>query len=454
MGVDPSIPAHRKQAVSVIKRGGEHLLSLIEGTLDIAHIESGKLTLNVKPMYFDEFVQDMASMFELEAQAKGLAFKFEALGVLPGVVRADEKRVRQILINLLGNAIKFTSAGQVTFRLRYAREMATIDIEDTGPGMGLQALARIFEPFTRANTAGSTAPGSGLGLTIAKMLTDLMGGELTVASTPGLGSVFKVKLFLPKVRETAGAVGALSLSGSSVNSPRTHRRKARVGYLGQRLRVLVVDNEEADRELLIQLLQPLGFELRTAASGHDCLDLITSGYQPDVIFMDLAMPGIDGWETIRRLRALERPGAGGGAAIAIVSANAFDKGLDNDVGVPAEDFHLKPVRHSELLDWLERRLSLVWLEAAAAETPARALGNEALPNRPTTSAAPVPQIYPSPAALDALREVVALGYYRGIMNQLDALDAHEPHCRPFTAELRPLAQQFQFEALSQKLSTP
>jgi signal transduction histidine kinase/CheY-like chemotaxis protein/purine-cytosine permease-like protein len=454
MGEDPSIPAHRKQAVSVIKRGGEHLLSLIEGTLDIAHIESGKLTLNVKPMYFDEFVQDMASMFELEAQAKGLAFKFEALGVLPGVVRADEKRVRQILINLLGNAIKFTSAGQVTFRLRYAREMATIDIEDTGPGMGLQALARIFEPFTRANTAGSTAPGSGLGLTIAKMLTDLMGGELTVASTPGLGSVFKVKLFLPKVRETAGAVGALSLSGSSVNSPRTHRRKARVGYLGQRLRVLVVDNEEADRELLIQLLQPLGFELRTAASGHDCLDLITSGYQPDVIFMDLAMPGIDGWETIRRLRALERPGAGGGAAIAIVSANAFDKGLDNDVGVPAEDFHLKPVRHSELLDWLERRLSLVWLEAAAAETPARALGNEALPNRPTTSAAPVPQIYPSPAALDALREVVALGYYRGIMNQLDALDAHEPHCRPFTAELRPLAQQFQFEALSQKLSTP
>ncbi len=449
MGEDPSIPAHRKQAVSVIKRGGEHLLSLIEGTLDIAHIESGKLTLNVKPMYFAEFVQDMASMFELEAQSKGLAFKFEALGVLPEVVRADEKRVRQILINLLGNAIKFTPAGQVTFRLRYAREMATIDIEDTGPGMDLQALARIFEPFTRANTAGSTAPGSGLGLTIAKMLTDLMGGELTVASTPGLGSVFKVKLFLPKVRETAGAVGALSLSGSSVNSPRTHRRKARLGYVGPRLRVLVVDNEEADRELVIQLLQPLGFELRTAASGHDCLDLITSGYQPDVIFMDLAMPGIDGWETIRRLRALRRPGAGA-AAIAIVSANAFDKGLDNDVGIPAEDFHLKPVRHSELLDWLERRLSLVWLEAAPAEPafPAPALQAP----RPELGALPASSNLPSPAALEALREVVALGYYRGIMNQLDALDASEPHCRDLVAVLRPLAQQFQFEALSQKLS--
>jgi CheY-like chemotaxis protein len=266
-----------------------------------------------------------------------------------------------------------------------------------------------------------------------------------------VGSVFKVKLFLPSVRETAGAVGALSLSGSSVNSPRTHQRKARLGYVGPRLKVLVVDNEEADRELLTELLQALGFELRTAASGHDCLDLLASGYQPDVIFMDLAMPGIDGWETIRRLRALARPGAQGKPLVAIVSANAFDKGLDNDVGIPPEDFHLKPVRHSELLDWLERRLSLVWLEATSAEAPARALGTEDLP---TTASAPVPQIYPSTAALDALREVVALGYYRGIMNQLDALDAREPHCRPFTAELRPLAQQFQFEALSQKLSTP
>ena len=191
MGDDASIPPHRQQAVSVIKRGGEHLLSLIEGTLDIARIESGKLTLNPKPLHFADFMQDLASLFELEAQAKGLTFSYEETGTLPTVVRADEKRVRQILINLLGNAIKFTAQGHVSFRLRYAREMAHVEIEDTGPGLSAQEHERIFEPFTRANTAGVTAPGSGLGLTIAKMLTDLMGGELTVHSTLGVGSVFK-----------------------------------------------------------------------------------------------------------------------------------------------------------------------------------------------------------------------------------------------------------------------
>ena len=436
MGEDASIPAHRKQAVSVIKRGGEHLLSLIEGTLDIAHIESGKLTLNPRPMHFASLMQDIASLFELEAQAKGLAFHFEEDAALPAVVRADEKRVRQILINLLGNAIKFTTRGQVTFRIRYAREMAALEIEDTGPGLSAQEHERIFEPFTRANTAGATAPGAGLGLTIAKMLTDLMGGQLSVSSTLGVGSIFKVKLFLPEVRVTAGAVGALSLSGSSADRPRSSSSTPRHGYAGPRRRVLVVDNEEADRELLIDLLQPLGFELRTAASGHDCLDLLTTGYQPDVIFMDLAMPGIDGWETIRRLRALGHTKA----HLAIVSANAFDKGLDNDVDIGADDFILKPVRHSELLDWLTLRLSLNWLASPT------------LLAVPTIAPQSVILVYPGRQALDALREMVSLGYYRGIINQLDAIEAADARYAPFVAEMRGLARQFQFEAMGQQLN--
>ena len=444
MGEDASIPAHRKQAVSVIKRGGEHLLSLIEGTLDIAHIESGKLTLAIKPMRFADFVQEMASMFEHEAQAKGLDFQFEAIGSLPAVVRGDEKRVRQILINLLGNAIKFTARGQVLLRVRYAREMALVEIEDTGPGLSKQEHERIFEPFTRANTSGATAPGAGLGLTIAKMLTDLMGGQLTVTSTPGAGSVFRVKLFLPEVHVMPGTV---------LDLPRPLASRPRHGYAGPRRRILVVDNEEADRELLVNLLQPLGFEMRIAASGHDCLDLIAAGYQPDVIFMDLAMPGIDGWETIRRVRALEAGkfsanaagGLGGARAqaaanIAIVSANAFDKGLDNDLDVPGEDFILKPVRHSELLDWLERRLGLSWLESVpSASTPA-------------TPVLSTERVYPEPKHLDALREVVSLGYYRGIMNKLDDIESGQPGSAAFVFEMRALARQFQFEAMGLRLS--
>jgi signal transduction histidine kinase/purine-cytosine permease-like protein/DNA-binding NarL/FixJ family response regulator len=437
MGEDTSIPLHRKQAVSVIKRSGEHLLSLIEGTLDIARIESGKLTLDVRPMNFANFAQELASQFEMEAQAKGLVFQYLEDGALPAVVRADEKRVRQILINLLGNAIKFTSRGQVTFRIRYAREMAVIEIEDTGPGLSSQEHERIFEPFTRADTPGATAPGSGLGLTIAKMLTDLMGGELSVTSTPGVGSVFKVKLFLPEVHVTPGTAGA---SGSA--APVGHGQaanKPRLGYAGPRQRILVVDNEEADRDLLVKLLQPLGFELRTAASGHDCLDLLVAGHQPDVILMDLAMPGMDGWETLRRIRGLQNKSPQIKAHVAIVSANAFDKGLDNDLGIPSEDFILKPVRHSELLDWLTLRLSLDWLSAAPVAQRVA----------PTQSSA---LIYPAREQLDALREVVSLGYYRGIMNKLDAIEAQQPESAVFVATMRALARQFQFETLGQQLN--
>ncbi len=439
MGEDASIPAHRKQAVAVIKRGGEHLLSLIEGTLDMAHIESGKLTLNARPLAFESFMQDIASMFELQAQAKALVFVFEVQGKLPSVVRADEKRVRQILINLLGNAIKFTAKGQVALRLRYAREMAHIEIEDTGPGLTHAELAQIFEPFTRAAASSMAAPGAGMGLTIAKMLTDLMGGELTVTSSPGVGSVFKVKLFLPEVpnrftTQQEGAQTALlePFSGCPV--------RPRSGYTGPRRRVLVVDNEETDRELLLQLLQPLGFEVRTAASGHDCLDLLAAGFAPDAIFMDLAMPGIDGWETIRRLRVMRHGTPCPTMQIAIVSANAFDKGMDNDLDLPSEDFFCKPVRHTDLLDWLGRRLNLCW-----AETPLVAL------------AAPITQlpdvrVYPDAVQLQALREVVELGYYRGILNLLEAMQAAQPELAQFVGSMRALARQYQFETMSQQLA--
>ncbi|UST54955.1 ATP-binding protein [Comamonadaceae bacterium OTU4NAUVB1] len=433
MGEDAAVPPHRRQAVAVIQRGGEHLLSLIEGTLDIAHIEAGKLTLQARPMRFAETMRELADMFELEASEKGLAFRYEPAGELPEAVRADERRVRQILINLLGNAIKFTATGRVALRLSYAREFAVLEIEDTGPGMSAREIERIFEPFARGDApggalggAGPRAPGAGLGLTIAKMLTDLMGGEMSVRSQPGAGSVFRVRLFLPRIH-----ADALAGPGAPPRPPAAARRPRR-GYAGPRRRVLVVDNEEADRELLVRVLEPLGFELRTAASGHDALDLIAAGFRPDAMFVDLAMPGIDGWETLRRARRFA-PGLAPGHA-AVVSANAFDKRLDNDAGIAPEDFFVKPVRHSELIDWLGRRLALRW-----SETPVDGAGA----GPPVAGAL----VRPAAAHLVALREAVGLGYFRGVMNQLDAIDLAQPECAAWTAAQRALARQFRFEAM-------
>jgi signal transduction histidine kinase/purine-cytosine permease-like protein/ActR/RegA family two-component response regulator len=442
---DPALPAHRRQAVSVIRRGGEHLLSLIEGTLDLARIESGKVSLATATMHFREAVDQLADLFELQASAKGLRFRREFDAALPQWVRADERRLRQILINVIGNAVKFTDRGSVLLRIRHEREMAYFEIEDTGPGIAAHDLERIFEPFARGvargrldGDTGADGGGTGLGLTIAKMLTDLMGGEMTVQSTPGLGTCFRIVLFLPEQR-----------AGAAVVAPAIRRR---TGYFGARRRVLVVDNEEVDRELLRQLLEPTGFLVQQAASGEEALQILRAlppGELPDAILMDLAMPGIDGWETIRRLRA----GRLSDAPVAIVSANAFDRRLDNDVGIGADDYVLKPVRGEELLEWLGRVLQLDWSSEPGPVRPAFPAAQA--PFEPTAAAfeperdeppalAPVPAV----TSLHALAEQVRVGYPRGIHRWLDHIDATEPACTEFTRRLRALASRFQLDAMA------
>jgi signal transduction histidine kinase/CheY-like chemotaxis protein len=424
---DEAMPAHRRQAVSVIRRGGDHLLSLIEGTLDIARIESGKLTLDVRPMRFADGMAEIARLFELQAAGRGIAFRCiidggdRGDGTLPAVVRADEKRLRQILINLLGNAVKFTARGQVTLKVTHQREMARFEISDTGPGMSADELGRVFEPFERGSAASGMSAGStGLGLTIARMLTELMGGDMAVASQPGEGTTFTIRLFLPEV---AGAAA----------DPRVARAQ-RVGYAGPRRRVLVVDNEEADRRLLLDVLRPLGFEVQTAASGEEALALLGApdAVPPDALFMDLAMPGIDGWETLRRVRA-----AGLLMPAAVVSANAFDRKLDNPVGLPPEDFIVKPVRLPELLDWLGARLALQWV---TLDRPAPA----------STGPAPEERVPPA-ARLQALQQALNLGHVRGIGQQLDAIEAADPAHASFVARLRAMARQYRFDAMTDLL---
>ncbi len=421
---DPAVPAHRRGAVQVIRRGGEHLLSLIEGTLDIARIESGRLALESAPMHFAEGMDELVRLFEPQAAQHGLRFVYRRSGTLPELVRADEKRLRQILINLLANAVKFTRAGQVTFSVDYQREMARFEIEDTGPGLSEAELAQVFEPFVRGTAAGGNATsGTGLGLTIARMLTGLMGGELTVSSRPGIGSCFAVKLYLPELRARA----------SQRERPGALRP---VGFAGPRRRVLVVDNEETDRSLLVERLAPLGFALLQADSGEAALALL-GAEAVDAILLDLAMPGIDGWATLRRLRELGLSRA----PAAIVSANAFDQGLDNDLGILPADFLVKPVRMAELLAWLQSRLALKWLYDEAPDRDANA--------DTSPSGGPAgPMATPPAEALHALDELVRLGYLRGIQRKLDAIEAEHPDCADFVGQLRGLAKGFQLDTLA------
>ncbi len=417
---DPAIPGHRRQAVRVIKKSGEHLLSLIEGSLDIARIESGKLALEVRPLAFPPFVQQIVGMFEVQARNKGLRFRYETRGRLPDVVRADEKRLRQILINIIGNAVKFTSRGEVCLTLTCRSEMAVFEVADTGPGIAPDEIEHIFEPFARSHgVRAETTVGTGLGLTISRMLTTLMGGELSVDSTPGEGSVFRVRLYLPQLQ---GQQAAAALP-----------RERRIGYQGVRRRLLVVDNERVDRELLDSVLGPLGFGVEQASSGHECLDMLPV-VRPHAVFMDLAMPGIDGWETLRRMRA-----AGFDMPAAIISANAFDKGLDNEVGIGRQDFITKPIRVDELLDWLGQRLALEWVCEAVLPAP---------PTQPK----PMQELdYPPAVELVRLDEMIELGYLKGVLRVLNDIEAEHPHCAEFLRVQRNMARQFQFDAMRELL---
>ncbi len=424
---DPSIPEHRQQAIRVIRSSGEHLLSLIEGSLDIARIEGGRFSFDIKALDFPDFIGQIVRMFELQAANKGLRFRYELTGELPRMVRADRRRLGQILINILGNAVKFTSMGDVVFRLRYARDMASFEIEDSGPGILAEEIERIFEPYSRGSASDGGASGTGLGLPISKMLVHMMGGELNLTSQPGTGSVFKIRLLLPRIHAEPKQAEAAA--------------RTRTGYLGERRKILVVDNEQVDRELLINILQPLGFSMAQAESGTQCLAMHQE-WQPDLILMDLAMPFMDGWEAsylIRQVRKSPVP-------ICIVSANAYDKGLPNDAGIGADDFMVKPVNVTELLDWIGQHLQLEWI---THDSP-KSISSEI--TKPVEKL-----IYPPAAQLDALRELIRVGYVRGIGARLDEIAALDTRYAAFADTMRRFAARFELDAMSHfldKADTP
>ena len=406
---DPRLPRERRDAVGVIRRSGEHLSSLIDGLLDIAKIESGKLTLEPEEIRLPEFLAQMTGMFRLQARNKGIEFIYDEQGRIPAVVRADKKRLGQILINIVGNAVKFTERGCVHLRLKLRGDSAVFEVRDSGVGIAAEDLERIFQPFERGSrSANGGEGGTGLGLTIARMLTTLMGGELSLSSTPGLGSVFTIKLFLPEVRE-----------------PRELPREAMPdisGYAGPRRRVLVIDNEAVDRSFLIRLLAPLGFEMHEAASGIEALRLVPQ-LRPDLLLLDLGMPGIDGWETARILRA-----GGDTTPILVISADGYDATRGAAAGIEARDLLMKPVGIPRLLAAIRERLDLVWLGRLPSQAEA-ASGDDAAAALPDALAA-------------SLRELGELGHVRGILDKLDEIDRLDARYQPQTARLRSAVKAF------------
>src|SRR5690606_24657315 len=229
-------------AVTVIRRSAEHLAGLIDGLLDISRIEGGVLKLNRDRLNFTEFLDQLEDMFRLQAATKGIGFRCERAPHLPAFVYTDEKRLRQILINLLSNAVKYTQQGHASLAVRYRNQVAEFEISDTGMGIAPEDLQRVFQPFERGSGAEVRAiPGTGLGLTITQLLTQVMGGEIRVRSVPGEGTVFTVRLLLSEAME---------------HPPKERARQIR-GYAGPRRRILVVDDDPAHVQVMTSLLAPL-----------------------------------------------------------------------------------------------------------------------------------------------------------------------------------------------------
>lgn len=417
---DASIPENRRDAIAVIRRSGEHLVSLIDGLLDIARIEAGKLRLDHGELRLGEFLDQIVKMFRPQAAEKGIEFRFERIGRMPEVVHADERRLRQILINLLGNAVKFTDSGRVTLRASYLREMARFEIEDTGIGISEANLQRIFMPFERSGQAdGHGKSGTGLGLAISRMLTDLMGGEMQVRSQVGTGSTFEVRIYLP------GVAAPKTLARAEIDI---------TGYAGPRKRVMVVDDQASQREPLTGLLDMLGFDTREASSGEQCLR-DAAAFAPDIILLDIAMPGLDGWEVSRLLRASEATRV----PIMMVSANAHDNDPEKRLRAGCDDFLVKPVIATELLNKFQTHLGLEWIYRAPAEPESRSADASA-----ATSLPPDEQIRD-------LQALGAIGYVKGILDKLDEIERADNRYAAFVRRLRERVKGFRLEEYSRLL---
>jgi PAS domain S-box-containing protein len=370
---DPDLVASQKESLDIIGRSGEHLLDLVNDVLEISRIEAGRASLNLAEFDLYRTLNRLEEMVGVQAKRRGLALLFERAENVPRYVRSDERKLRQVLLNLLANAIKFTEVGSVRLRisrqemapdslLPSARHLLRFEVQDTGVGIAPAETEALFEPFVQGENGQKRQGGAGLGLTISREYVELMGGEISVSSPPpipltsraggqgGPGTLFTVTLPVELV---------------DASEPDSHLPTRRAIGLAPGWpdaappRILVVDDSQENRVVLREMLERVGFSVREAAGGEEAVDLHTS-WQPHLIWMDIRMPGVDGYEATRRIRQGVNSKLAAVPIIA-VTASAFEEDRATVLAAGCDDFVRKPFRKSEVLEVTARHLGIEYL---------------------------------------------------------------------------------------------
>jgi signal transduction histidine kinase/streptogramin lyase/CheY-like chemotaxis protein len=425
---DHNVTSTQADGLQVIYESGQHLLTLINDVLDLAKVEAGKIELAPADFHLGAFLEGIVAVARMSAQQKDIRFIYEAGPNLPAGVQADEKRLRQVLLNLAGNAVKFTDSGQVTLRVtnqtadsgRAPEARLRFEIEDTGVGMAADQLEKIFLPFEQVGDKRKRTAGTGLGLPISQQLVALMGGNIEVSSVPGQGSRFWFEISLP------AAVAARQEEQSSAGIIR--------GYAGQRRRVLVADDRRENRLVLLNMLEPLGFEVTLATNGREALELAQET-RPDLILLDLVMPVMTGFEAVQQLRQLPEQAE---TPIIAISASVFamDQAKSRLAGCDA--FLPKPVEAGRLLALCEKFLGLTWIHEAL----------DAADILPETAKPDGPLITPPQEELEILYELAMLGKMTQIRERVDRLEEMNSRFTPFVYRVRELADAFEDQRIA------
>ncbi|MEB3886313.1 ATP-binding protein [Lyngbya sp. CCY1209] len=352
----------------IIKRSGEHLLQLIDDVLDMSKIEAGRTSLNVQTFDLHELLDSIEEMFELKAESRGLQLICDRPPDLPHYITTDGQKLRQVLINLLGNAIKFTSYGGITLRAQpqpqgcqnspnFQSEDSQIclqfEVADTGPGIRPEDLGSLFDPFVQTDIGRQSQQGTGLGLPISQQFVQLMGGEISVRSTPGVGSTFQFQI-------SAGL-------GHPEDIPRSQPKRRIVALAPNQpqYRILVVDDRDNNRRLLLKLFAPLGFEVRAAENGREALE-IWDEWEPHLIWMDMRMPVMDGYEATQQIKTHLK---GQATVILALTASAFEEERAVVLSAGCDDFVRKPFREEVLFEKMAQYLGVRYIYEPEIDTP-------------------------------------------------------------------------------------